>query len=270
MGQPTITFISDLGDQSLSVVHWCMRLKAIMPHSKLVSITHNIAPFSVQEAAYVSYCTQYYTPIGTVHIVLTDIQSAATAQLLWVTYEGQFFLIPDNGLMSYAFKKDALSAYLIEELGTQVTLEAWLAAIERVLPWAHQEAAIKARYSPIKAREMTKLYNTTIKENGIDAAVLYVDNYGNVVLDVTMAELELVFKGQPFVIALPGKYADITEIEMQPYKEEIGACACIVNEFGFLTITAYKAHAATLLGWQAQGYIDIGSHFIAIRYAARP
>lgn len=267
MGQPTITFISDLGDQSLSVVHWCMRLKAIMPDSRLISVTHNIAPFSVQEAAYVSYCTQYYTAPGTLHILLTDIQSAASAQLLWVVYEGQYFLIPDNGLMSYAFKKNAVSAYLIEELGTQVTLDAWLCAIERVLPWAHQEAVMTAKYHPIKAREMTKLYNTIIKDNGIDAAVLYVDVYGNVVLDVTAAELEMVFKGKPFVIALPGKSADITQVDMHPFKEEIGACACIVNEFGFLTITANKAHAATLLGWQAQGHIDIGNHFIAIRYA---
>jgi S-adenosyl-L-methionine hydrolase (adenosine-forming) len=106
---PTIVFMTDFGvvDDSVAICRGVMY--SIMPGVRIVDLTHQVRPFSILDGARFLYGATPYYPAGTVFVVVVDpgVGSARKA-IAAKSKRGQFFVLPDNGLLTLLEQRDGI------------------------------------------------------------------------------------------------------------------------------------------------------------------
>lgn len=119
--RPTIVFMTDFGvvDDSVALCKGVMY--SIAPEVRIVDLTHQVTPFSVLDGARFLYGATPYFPAGTVFVVVIDPGVGSTRKAVVVkSKRGQFFVLPDNGLMTLVEQRDGL------ESAREITNPAWM------------------------------------------------------------------------------------------------------------------------------------------------
>jgi S-adenosyl-L-methionine hydrolase (adenosine-forming) len=108
---PTIVFMTDFGivDDSVNICKGVMY--SIAPEARIVDLTHEVTPFSILDGARFLYGSSAYYPVGTVFVVVIDpgVGSARKA-IIAKTKRGQYFVLPDNGLMTLVQDRDGIES----------------------------------------------------------------------------------------------------------------------------------------------------------------
>jgi len=119
--QPTIVFMTDFGvvDDSVAICKGVMY--SIAPDLRIVDLTHQVTPFSILDGARFLYGATPYFPAGTVFVVVIDPGVGSARKAIVVkSKRGQFFVLPDNGLMTLVEDRDGLEA------ARDITNPAWM------------------------------------------------------------------------------------------------------------------------------------------------
>ncbi|HXM19826.1 MAG TPA: SAM-dependent chlorinase/fluorinase [Terriglobales bacterium] len=108
---PTIVFMTDFGtvDDSVAICRGVMY--SITPEARIVDLTHQVTPFSILDGARFLYGATPYYPAGTVFVVVVDpgVGSARKAVVV-KSKRGQYFVLPDNGLMTLVQDRDGIES----------------------------------------------------------------------------------------------------------------------------------------------------------------
>jgi len=107
----TIVFMTDFGtlDDSVPICKGVMY--SIMPEVRIVDITHQVTPFSILDGARFLYGATPYYPAGTVFNVVVDPGVGSTRKAVVIkSKKGQYFVLPDNGLITLVAERDGLEA----------------------------------------------------------------------------------------------------------------------------------------------------------------
>src|SRR5271169_4172214 len=107
--RPTIVFMTDFGvvDDSVALCKGVMY--SIAPEVRIVDLSHQVTPFSILDGARFLYGATPYYPAGTVFVVVVDpgVGSARKA-VVARSKRGQYFVLPDNGLMTLVQDRDGI------------------------------------------------------------------------------------------------------------------------------------------------------------------
>jgi S-adenosyl-L-methionine hydrolase (adenosine-forming) len=118
---PTIVFMTDFGTQDDSVAICRGVMYSIAPEVRIVDLTHQVTPFSILDGARFLYGTTPYYPAGTVFVVVVDPGVGSTRKAMVVkSKHGQYFVLPDNGLMTLVQDRDGL------ESAREITNREWM------------------------------------------------------------------------------------------------------------------------------------------------
>ncbi|SRR5713101_1408560 len=108
---PTVVFMTDFGvvDDSVALCKGVMY--SIAPELRIVDLTHQVTPFSILDGArFLDGATPYF-PAGTVFVVVIDPGVGSTRRAVVVkSKRGQYFVLPDNGLMTLVQDRDGIDA----------------------------------------------------------------------------------------------------------------------------------------------------------------
>ncbi len=118
---PTIVFMTDFGtvDDSVAICRGVMY--SIAPDARIVDLTHQVTPFSIPDGARFLYGATPYYPAGTVFVVVVDPTVGSTRKTVVVkSKRGQFFVLPDNGLMTLVQDRDGIEA------AREITNRGWM------------------------------------------------------------------------------------------------------------------------------------------------
>jgi S-adenosylmethionine hydrolase len=103
---PIITLTTDFGLMD----HYAGTMKGVVlkicPDARIVDISHDIAPFSIAAGAYEIAQAAPYFPDGTIHVVVIDPGVGTSRKALLVAASGQYFVAPDNGVLSMIVAQD--------------------------------------------------------------------------------------------------------------------------------------------------------------------
>jgi len=108
---PTVVFMTDFGvlDDSVALCKGVMY--SIAPELRIVDLTHQVTPFSILDGARFLYGSTPYFPAGTVFVVVIDPGVGGTRRAVAVkSKRGQYFVLPDNGLMTLVQDRDGIEA----------------------------------------------------------------------------------------------------------------------------------------------------------------
>lgn len=110
-GHPTIVFMTDFGVANDAVAICKAVMLSIAPDARIMDITHQVTPYSIEEGArFLMGVTPYYPP-GTVFLVVVDPGVGTSRKAIVVrTRKGQYFVLPDNGLITPVLDRDGLES----------------------------------------------------------------------------------------------------------------------------------------------------------------
>ncbi|MGA2359254.1 MAG: SAM-dependent chlorinase/fluorinase [Terriglobales bacterium] len=104
---PTVVFMTDFGivDDSVALCKGVMY--GIAPNLRIVDLTHQVNAFSIRDGARFLFGATPYFPAGTVFVVVVDPGVGSSRKAVAVkSKRGQFFVLPDNGLMTMVEDRD--------------------------------------------------------------------------------------------------------------------------------------------------------------------
>jgi S-adenosylmethionine hydrolase len=108
---PTVVFMTDFGilDDSVALCKGVMY--GITPNLRIVDLTHQVDAFSIRDGARFLFGATPYFPAGTVFVVVVDPGVGSSRKAVVVkSKRGQFFVLPDNGLMTMVESRDGVEA----------------------------------------------------------------------------------------------------------------------------------------------------------------
>ena len=118
---PTVVFMTDFGvvDDSVALCKGVMY--SVAPELRIVDLTHQVTTFSILDGARYLEGSSPYFPAGTVFVVVIDpgVGSARKAVIV-KSKRGQYFVLPDNGLMTLIQDRDGL------ESAREITNPSWM------------------------------------------------------------------------------------------------------------------------------------------------
>jgi len=106
---PTVVFMTDFGvvDDSVALCKGVMY--GIAPNLRIVDLTHQVNAFSIRDGALFLFGATPYFPAGTVFVAVVDPGVGSSRKAVVVkSKRGQFFVLPDNGLMTMVEDRDGI------------------------------------------------------------------------------------------------------------------------------------------------------------------
>jgi S-adenosyl-L-methionine hydrolase (adenosine-forming) len=92
-----ITLTTDFGLKD----HFVAAVKGLiyseLPEVKIVDISHELAPFNIQECAYVLENAYRHFPKGTIHVIGMDSEPSADKKHIVVLLNGHYFVTAKHG-----------------------------------------------------------------------------------------------------------------------------------------------------------------------------
>ena len=108
---PAIALLTDFGPDSPYVGQMKGKILGIHAGATIVDLTHSITPHAIREGSFVlADCVAAFPP-GTVFVAVVDPGVGTPRPILIATANDQFFVLPDNGLISeiqLRFKLDSV------------------------------------------------------------------------------------------------------------------------------------------------------------------
>src|SRR4051794_13309286 len=119
--RPTIVFMTDFGTANDAVAICRAVIYGIAPDVRLTDITHQVTPFSIEEASrFLSGVTPYY-PAGTVFLIVVDPGVGTSRKaVIAKSKKGQYFVAPDNGVLTPVLDRDGFDS------AHEITNQKWM------------------------------------------------------------------------------------------------------------------------------------------------
>ena len=170
----------------------------IAPDARIMDITHQVTPFSIEEGArFLSGVNPYY-PAGTVFVVVIDPGVGTSRKAVIVkTKKGQYFVLPDNGLITPVIDRDGLEgAREITNTGWMIgdTVSSTFHGRDIFSPaGAHLAGGWDYTLAGPEVPQLVRLTPrvATITDQGIDGEVIALDDpYGSLITDIPAEEFK--------------------------------------------------------------------------------
>ena len=245
-----ITLSTDIGQSDFIIGALKGQLVSAVPTANIIDITHQLPPFNYSQAAYVCRNAIRNIPEDTFHLVLVNLFDEKPDHLLLAEHKGHIIGCADNGLLTM----------ILEEVPQQV--------VALPLDKTQQKNTIyctsifaQAFASLLSGKKITELGDPGVSmrvknplrpllgNNWIEGQIIFIDNFENVIVNITREEFEeqrkgrsfkIVFKRDEVIDRMSDTYADVNE----------GEKLALFNSAGYLEIAINKGNAAGLFGLQ--------------------
>lgn len=222
------TLTSDFGLQNHYVASVKGKILFQISDATIVDISHQILPYNLQQAAYIFKSAYTHFPPGTIHFVLNDLHANPENQLLYVFENGQHIFCADNGFLTLLFDDRPAQIFLLKD---RVEPFNYLNVVEHFV----QNALLILQGSKPNVESIT-VNNIVVKRpsfpfesnNTLEVQVLYIDQYGNIILNVTQSYFYEIAKGRKFRILFM-RDEEINEISHHYNDVPVNEKLCLFN-----------------------------------------
>ncbi|MBS1496730.1 MAG: SAM-dependent chlorinase/fluorinase [Bacteroidetes bacterium] len=247
---PVITLTSDIGMQDFMPGAIKGQLLQANSQFNIVDITHLLSPFNYPQAAYVCRNAIKNFPEGSFHLILVNIFDERPEHLLLAKHNGHYIACADNGLITMILeevpqKVVALPLEKSQQKNTLFCTSVFAEAFNKIQAGKKLEEIGDASVSIRVKNPLRPL----LGNNWIEGQIIFIDNFENVIVNISKEEFEEQRKGRSFHIVfkrdekidkISETYADVSE----------GEKLALFNSAGYLEIAINKGNAAGLFGLQ--------------------
>ncbi|MGB1284247.1 MAG: SAM hydrolase/SAM-dependent halogenase family protein, partial [Polaribacter sp.] len=249
---PLITLTTDFGTKDHFVGAVKGAIYSELADAKIVDISHEISPFNITETAYILKNSYMSFPDGTIHIVGVDSELREDNQHIALELDNHFFICPDNGLISMIASE--INPKKIVAINIHDRVESSFPVLDVFVQVACFIA--KGGNLSVIGKEITS-YKKMIEiqpkvnqaQNQIIGGVIYIDNYGNVISNISKKMFYEIGKGRDFKVTASrysftkifNKYNEVIADATQDIRQFDGTKLAIFNAASFLEIAIYRS-----------------------------
>ncbi len=253
--RPVLVFMTDFGTANDAVAICKAVMLGIAPDVRIMDISHQVTPFSIEEGArFLAGVTPYY-PAGTVFVGVIDPGVGTNRKAVVVkSKKGQYFVVPDNGLVSPVIDRDGLDS------AREITNTSWMIgdAISSTFHGrdifspvgAHLAAGWDYTLVGPVVQELVRLTpkTATVSDKGIEGEVIALDDpFGSLITDIPADEFKnlgykigdrvtLQLNKKPFTAPFTKTFMDVAVGEPLIYIDSRGRVAMALNERNFSVV----------------------------------
>jgi len=244
-----ITLTTDLGDKDIYQAALKGSILKLLPAVNIVDITHSVAAFNVQQAAFILKNSYYYFPEGSVHLIGIDTVYNEETRYLAVQYNNHFFVGADNGIFSLMFG-DAPPDEMVE-LNIMQDLKFLHFPLADIFVKAAVHMAKGGKLTeiglPVSSIENKMNLQPVIEKNLIKGVVIYIDSFQNVITNITKEFFNRIQQGRRFTLYFK-RNETITHLSWHYNEVPEGEKLCLFGISDHLEIAINKGNASGLLG----------------------
>ncbi len=262
-----ITFTSDYGlvDHRVAAVKGAiLKLKEELT---IVDISHQIQAYNLLQTAYIVRNAYSFFPKGTVHIISVDSFYTKERKCILYKADDHYFIAADNGLLSLIFYDIKPEEVYEITFNNRFDDEVRFTSTDIFAPVAvHLQngglpEVIGRKFKDPKQLSFPRaVFNES--EKMLIGEIMYIDNFGNVVSNISKKNFEKSSIGfKSFIVKfrnlalsrIHDQYTDLVN-DWNKEQEFHGKAAAVFNDAGLLELTIYKGNgesgAKTLFGLQ--------------------
>ena len=245
-----------------------------LPEATIVDITHEITPFNIAETAYILKNAYKSFPKGTIHIVGVDSELSIQNKHIAIYLDEHYFICPDNGIISMIASE--INPTKIVEINIHDHIESSFPVLDvfvKVASFIARGGKLDVIGKAIEDyKKMVEIQPKINQEKTIIVGgVIYIDNYGNVISNISKKMFEKIGKDRPFKITarrytfdkIYTQYNDIVDFESTDIRQFDGKKLALFNSANYLEIAIYRSNlktvggASTLLGLDYRDRITV-------------
>ena len=247
---PLLTLTSDIGEQDFLAGAIKGQLLQANKNFSIIDVTHSLSPFNYPQSAYVCRNAIKNFATGTFHLILVNIFDEKPEHLLLAEHNGYYIGCADNGLLTMILeeipqKVVALSLEKTQQKNTLYCISVFANAFNKL----DQGVPIEEIGDPGVSIRVKNPLKPMLGNNWIEGQIIFIDNFENVIVNISKEEFEEQRKGRSFTIVfkrdevidkISETYADVAE----------GEKLALFNSAGYLEVAINKGNAAGLFGLQ--------------------
>lgn len=231
---------------------------SLFPGVHIIDVTHNISNFNTMEAAYVIRNTFPAFPDGTIHLIGVDPETGDSPTGVVMYYKKQYFVGPNNGVMSLISDGEESQCIEIEHEG--LINDRYPRSFRAARVFAPTAAFLASGGpleeigKPIEVKEL-RWGEPTYTNNCLRGKIIHIDKFGNAITNIHKPNFMDLKEGRSFEIYVRSlrlrrivtTYSDVGKAD----------ALAIFGENGHLEIGMREASAAELLGLSVHDMITI-------------
>ncbi|MEK7836132.1 MAG: SAM-dependent chlorinase/fluorinase [Pseudomonadota bacterium] len=168
---------------------------SIAPETRIVDITHEIAPRDIGQGAFVLRHALPWFPRETINLAVVDPGVGSARRIVAGKYQGQYVVAPDNGLLTWVQRDLSLEAmhvvedrrYFLPKVSNTFQGRDILAPVA-----AHLAKGVELRLlgPPAERIELLSVpHRAERTDNGWRGQIVYVDRFGNLITNLHRDQL---------------------------------------------------------------------------------
>ena len=247
---PLLTLTSDIGEQDYLLGAIKGQLQKIIPSSLIVDISHSLSPFNYTQTAYICRNAIKNFPAFTFHLLLINLFEKKPEQLLLAYHQEQYIICADNGLLTMIVegKPEMVIGLPLEKLAARNTMQCVQIMANAIQKLQKGDGLQSIGTPDVEYIEKNHL-RPLLGENWIEGQIILIDNFENIVVNITHEQFEEQRKGRSFRIIF--KRDEVISTISETYADvPIGEKLALFNSAGYLEIAINKGNAAGLFGLQ--------------------
>jgi S-adenosylmethionine hydrolase len=200
--RPIITLTTDFGEADYYVPAMKGAIYSINPNADVVDITHQIPPHDIYAAAFQLLCCYQDFPKMSIHLVVVDPGVGSRRRPIMVMTDDYNFVGPDNGVFSYVYQRERVNriVHFTTEHYFRTPVSSTFhgrdvfgpcaAYVSKLVDWKMMGEEVE---DPVRFNTPTP---SKMPDGRIKGTVLHVDRFGNVITNITSAELAELNEGR--------------------------------------------------------------------------
>ncbi len=239
------------------------KLLSLMPDLNIIDISHSIHPFDIEQTAYILKYAYSNFPEGTIHIISVNSIASVSSPHIVVYFNNHYFICADNGIMNIIVGKEKVNKIIdidiiqdsdsynfpTKDLFIKVAVH-----IVQNLPLSELGEEKQHFSCSVQVSE------PVIDHNLIKGTVIHVDNYSNVITNISRELFKSIQKGRKFVInPCPG--FEIYQLNDSYLDVELNTLVAFFNSNDLLEIAINQSNLASLLSI-FEGKSNVNIYFI--------
>ncbi len=253
-----ITLITDWGSGN----HYAGAVKGALlkqlPDAVIVEITHHIACFDIMQASFVLRNAWPNFPGGSIHLIGINSEGGIDTPHIAVKHQDHFFIGADNGIFSLLFDGEAHQAVELDFIqdSDYFTFSTRDVFVKAAAMLARGQAIEELGPACEKLNERL-MFKPVVYPNKIIGKVIFVDNYGNVFVNIDQALFRELGKQQDFMISFRAPGEGISRIHHSYSDVAAGEKVALFGTSNYLEIAINQGKASLLLGLQVNDTVSI-------------
>ncbi len=186
MSSGVVSLLTDFGTTDYYVGALKGTLLRLAPDSRIVDVSHEVDPGDVEEGAFLLGASHRHFPRGTVHLAVVDPGVGGHRRILACSTGTDFFVAPDNGLLSYVLDGAEVRSVEAQELFLDAPGETFHGR-DRFAPVAAYLARGESftKLGPVAENPLRLAIGPPQRDgNGLSGTVVHVDRFGNLISDI--------------------------------------------------------------------------------------